>query len=330
MTYRAKEITQHDGSSLENANCRMAAGATGIDYHTGGRVTSTGAAMRSRQGDQSGGTDSGDLKQAWASYGESLSVRDGRTFDDAVADLRAGRLVHLDIWAASTGGPCLSDSGAYGHTVVVAPEKSGDKWLVGDPWCGPNTWTWWLELKLRAGAEEWGGRVYSATRGPHETIADVIRRLMTQWRPDQPATGRDAETGGNAGGPILYTATAERDTAMADIPILDPTPKLVDLAKGTAILNPDGSARSTLSSTRNGVLSPFASRTVGGTNSRCIIYTRADPDPDILLAVYTSAANNIRPVPADCPECPPADDGDRDAIRAERDAEWVDHLTPPA
>src|SRR5262245_4263269 len=114
--YRAKPVTQRDGSSLANSNCRMASIATGIDFQTKGATKSTGAEMRSRQSDQSGGTDSSDAREAWQSYNQSLTVRDGATFDNALADLKAGHFVHLDVWAASVRGVCLSGSGAYGHT----------------------------------------------------------------------------------------------------------------------------------------------------------------------------------------------------------------------
>jgi len=79
----------------------MASVATGIDFESGGATTSTGGAMRARCSDQSGGTDSGDAAEAWASYGQELRVRDGATFGDALADLGAGRLVHLDVWQAA-------------------------------------------------------------------------------------------------------------------------------------------------------------------------------------------------------------------------------------
>ena len=130
MTYRAAPITQRDGSPLANSNCRMAAVATGIDYHTAGAITSTGAEMRTRQSDQVGGTDSGDAAEAWATYGQDLAIRDGRTWADLVVDLDAGRAVQLDVWHATAGGPCLSGSGAYGHSMAVAPERSGSRLLV--------------------------------------------------------------------------------------------------------------------------------------------------------------------------------------------------------
>ena len=101
VTYRVAPVTQRDGSELASSNCRLASAACGIDYHSKGAILSNGAEMRARQSDQSGGTDSGDAAEAWASYGETLRIRDGATFADALYDLEAGRLVHLDVWAAS-------------------------------------------------------------------------------------------------------------------------------------------------------------------------------------------------------------------------------------
>ena len=75
MTYRADPISQRDGSSLANQNCRPASIATGIDYETRGGIRSSGATMRSRMSDQSGGTSSGDAAEAWRSYGESIVIR---------------------------------------------------------------------------------------------------------------------------------------------------------------------------------------------------------------------------------------------------------------
>src|SRR5262245_22800353 len=159
-TYRATPITQRDGSALANSNCRMASIATGIDYDTLGAKRSTGAKMRSYTDDQSGGTDANDAAQSWQrGYSESLRIRNGATWDDAEADLRAGRLVHLDVRHATVGGPCLSGSGAYGHTMAVAPEASGSRWLVADPWCSPPNWQWVEAAKLQAGAERWASEV---------------------------------------------------------------------------------------------------------------------------------------------------------------------------
>jgi hypothetical protein len=215
--YRAKAITQRDGSPLASSNCRMASIATGIDFDTVGAKTSTGAKMRAAQPDQSGGTDSGDAVIAWQKHGEVLAVRDGRTFDDALRDLKAGHLVHLDVWHATAGGPCLSGTGRYGHTIVVAPEKDGANWLVADPWCLPARWEWWPESKLRAGAEKWGGMVYNKVGTGGGSLRDAVLYLLSLGNPDRPATEDPDDTGG--AGRILYTRTAAHPDEDDDVGI---------------------------------------------------------------------------------------------------------------
>jgi hypothetical protein len=220
--YRPKAVTQRDGSRLENSNCRMASAATGLDYHTRGDQTSTGAKMRDAQGDQVGGTDANDAKQAWKDgYGQTLVIRNGNTFDTLLNDLKAGRLVHIDVWHAAAGGPCLSGSGGYGHTMVVLPDCKDGLWLVCDPWCRPAKWVRWSEAKLKAGAETLGREVYGqarkepdypATGGPKDPavlriVARVLKRLMTEAYPTH--EGELTETGGGTQ-PVLYTVTKAR------------------------------------------------------------------------------------------------------------------------
>jgi len=214
--YRAIPVSQRDGSALANSNCRMAAIATGIDYHTGGARTSTGSEMRARQSDQSGGTDSGDASEAWQSYGQDLRIRDGASFPDALSDLHAGRLVHLDVWAADCAGPCCDSE--CGHTIAVAPERSGTRWLTADPWCSPAKWTWWEEALLQRGAETWGGQVYGAATaglrwtGDERALKALMRlaakRLMGLYRPDFPAAIRPYADTEGSGGRIMFTTTA--------------------------------------------------------------------------------------------------------------------------
>jgi hypothetical protein len=215
--YRAIAVSQRDGSALANSNCRMASIACGLDYESAGIQTSSGADMRARQSDQSGGTDSGDAAEAWASYGQTLRIRDGETFADVIDDLEDGRMVHLDVWAQACAGPCLSGSGAYGHTIAVAPERSGTRWLTSDPWCSPPKWTWWEEALLEAGAETWGGMCYTgATAGQRWTGDEralralmrlAAKRLMSLYRPDAPAVVVPPDTGGSSGR-IMFTTTS--------------------------------------------------------------------------------------------------------------------------
>jgi hypothetical protein len=338
--YRPDPVTQRDGSSLANSNCRCASIATGIDYETRGASSSSGKAMRGYMDDQSGGTSSSDARQAWSrGYSRSLTVRDGSTFDQLLADLRAGRLVHIDVWHASVGsaaGICLSGSGAYGHTMAVLPDCLDGAWLVADPWCNPPKWGRVTEAALRRGAEEWGSQVYgtalmaadypSGGPGPRDPrvlaiVERVARRLMTEAYPGGPAGALDfvPETGG--GQPVLFTVTAAIDPEVdMDVPVENSSPMLVDVPAGADILDLDGSKRLENSGDRIGVYSPFASRTPGGTATRAIVWTRPNPDPDLLLAAYGNQLENVRPLETGA-------GGDVDAALADRDAQWIDSLT---
>jgi hypothetical protein len=71
---RVKFVSQFDGGPMQNANCTMAAGAMLADSAFG--VVTTGSILRSRQSDQRGGTDLGDLGRALRS-GYGLTVVSG-------------------------------------------------------------------------------------------------------------------------------------------------------------------------------------------------------------------------------------------------------------
>jgi hypothetical protein len=322
----------------------MASIATGLDYQTQGSQTSTGSAMRARQDDQSGGTDSGDADQAWRSYGQELRIRDGATWADALEDLEDGRLVHLDVYAADAGGPCLSGSGAYGHTIAVAPERSGARWLTADPWCSPARWIWWDEALLRSGAETWGGMTYSAaTSGPFpfprarsseiELVARMrlaARRLMTSYRPDRPALIRPRDTGGSEGR-ILFTTTSA------------PAPELEDLDM------PINAAAGLVSTIRARIYAgvdwyedPNLTRRGGSFSSNAdVVYVGAPVGETVAGGSYAVQVNTgaiysdhvVRPTvvyvavaDADTYSVPPPEPTDVAEIQAERDATWRDAL----
>jgi hypothetical protein len=231
--YRPAPVTQRDGSKLANSNCRMASIATGLDFDTLGKKKSTGAKMRTYTYDQSGGTDSSDAKQAWSrGYGEVLDVQDGGTWDQLLADLRAFRLVHIDVWHRTSGG-CVSGTGGYGHTMAVLPDCNNDAWLVSDPWCNPPKWQRISESKLRAGAEEWGRRVYgAATSGPSArdwkfdppTRAELRRAakaLMQRYHAGGPED-KSEDPGDTGGGQrVMYTATVARPPEGDDVALID-------------------------------------------------------------------------------------------------------------
>lgn len=334
MTYRAAPVSQRDGSPLANSNCRMASIATGIDYHSGGAIVSSGGDMRSRQSDQSGGTDSGDAAEAWASYGEQLAIGDGLTWDDAHDALEAGRCVQLDVWHADAGGPCLSGTGMYGHTMAVAPERSGTRWLTADPWCSPAKWVWWDEALLRAGAEAWGGMTYTdATAGAPEYPPDAViaalmrlaaRRLMSAHRPDAPAPRRPPDTGGS-GGRIMFTATrspAELEVR-TDMPINAARGLIselrAELAEGVEFFaDPDLTRRlGAMSGPANVAFigSPIGETIAGGSYAVQVNTGTAYSDGSVRPTIVYVAIGDVRTY-----SIPPP--GDTAAAVAARDAEW--------
>lgn len=180
MGYRPKPVTQRDGSPLASSNCLMAVAATGLDGHTTGTKTSTGAKMRALSGDQAGGTNSDEIARAWRKgYQEDAVIKDGRPWSEVIQTLEDGHGVMLQVWHATVGGPCLSGSGQYGHGLYVQPESrpspSGGprQWLVADPWCKPPKWVWVSEQLLRNGAHEWAERFASMTTGVLWAITDA-------------------------------------------------------------------------------------------------------------------------------------------------------------
>jgi hypothetical protein len=166
VTYRPKPVTQRDGSKLQNSNCLMATAATGLDYHTLGKKTSTGSKMRQLSGDTSGGTNSDEIARAWKrGYDETASIRDGQPWSAVRDALDNGRLVMLQVWASTVGSPLCCTTNV-GHGISVNPETrvtSGVRqWLVADPWCKPPKWVWVDEARLRKGAEVWADKMGAA------------------------------------------------------------------------------------------------------------------------------------------------------------------------
>jgi hypothetical protein len=327
--YRPAPVTQRDGSPLASSNCRMASIATGLDYETGGAKRSTGAAMRTHTADQSGGTDSGDAREAWADgYGESLTVRDGAGWPEALAALAAGHLVHLDVWHAAVGGPCLSGGGAYGHTIAVLPDCAGGSWLVADPWCSPAKWSRVTEAKLRAGAEAWGAEVYGRAReapeyatgsaGERAAIVErIVRELMTRYHAggEELVARFSPDTGGQS---ILFTQTQARE-GEAMFPI-----RIPGGARAGTVAIEGGRELFTL---ENGATNHAPGDGLEGLAATSAVHDVDEGSPGFLFTGSSGVTYWVRAT--DCTFTPTATGGggDVDAALADRDAEWVDALT---
>lgn len=137
--YRPKFRPQYPDptTTLDWSNCTMASGAMALDFHTQGKVQKWGGELRKLQGDQVGGTDIGDLKTAWSKLGYTLTDRRGKTWNDVLADLKAGRGVVLQgDYEVLTGGNSCQTSFDGDHAIYLNPETfTATGVVVGDPLC---------------------------------------------------------------------------------------------------------------------------------------------------------------------------------------------------
>jgi hypothetical protein len=108
----------------------MASAAMALDFDTLGGKQVWGGDMRHHQSDLSGGTDLYDAADAFAAYGQALTIRTGSGWDALKADRNAGRFLIVQ----GQGNVPGTESFDGGHACVVGPEtnNAGD-WLFGDP-----------------------------------------------------------------------------------------------------------------------------------------------------------------------------------------------------
>lgn len=146
------------------ANCTMSAGAMVLAFHTLGATDKWGGLLRHHQSDQSGGTDLYDLKEAWAAYGQELSIRSGAGWDDVEQDRRDGRAIVLQ----GEGGTPGAGTYTGGHAIAVLPETHSDgRWLIGNPECSGFEWV--SASALRDWAENWSTSIAWARSAPHKS-----------------------------------------------------------------------------------------------------------------------------------------------------------------
>jgi hypothetical protein len=149
------------GSDHGWSGCTMSAGADALALHTGGEIAPWGGDLRHRQGDLSGGTDLVDLRDAWRTYGEELTIRSGAGWTavvDAHDELRP-------IVIQGSGNVPGADSFAGGHACVISPEPKADgQWLFGDPLV--SGWQWIPPAEIRTWAQHWQSSIAFAVGAP--------------------------------------------------------------------------------------------------------------------------------------------------------------------
>ena len=234
------------------------------------------------------------------------------------------RLIHLDVWHATVGnapGSCISGGGGYGHTIAVLPDCHDNQWLVADPWCNPPKWGRVSESKLKAGAEEWGRRVYgAATSGPGrdwqrdpptiEELRAAAKDLMRRFH----AGGNEdySEDPGDTGGPqrVMYTATTSRPPKGDDVALIDFTLAANEVGGtikvkdgGASVVTIDGGDRPSLAA---GLVRPVlgtATLAIRGTKPHYLLFVGTKELGFVLAeqVVFTPASTPVPPPPVvDC------------------------------
>jgi len=170
-------------TTLDAFLCTMESGAMVLDWHTRGALQLWGGDLVQHCGRsissilESGGTNLGDLQQAWAYYGQYLSIRSGETWADLLDCLAEGRAVVLqgDYDQFTLNERCQT-SLVSNHAISVYPYQSDGRLLVGDPIC--HDFKGFKETSLIAYAEDLGVQVYGVT-SPQKILFAVSRR----WTP---------------------------------------------------------------------------------------------------------------------------------------------------
>jgi hypothetical protein len=132
------------------SGCTMSSGADVMALATGGEIAPWGGDLRHRQGDLSGGTDLGDLRDAFRAYGEELTIRSGGGWSAVVADHDAGYPIVMQ-GSGNVPGSATFDGG---HACAISPEPKGDgQWLFGDPLA--SGWQWVEPSAIKTWAQHW-------------------------------------------------------------------------------------------------------------------------------------------------------------------------------
>jgi hypothetical protein len=144
------------------ANCTMASGAMTLDFDTLGDRELWGGDLRHKQGDLEGGTDLNDLREAWAAYGRTLTIRSGAGWEALKDDRAAGRFLVVQ-GEGNVPGSATFDGG---HACCLGPETNADgNWLWGDPLAGG--WQWAKPGEIKAWMERWSSGLAWARSAAH-------------------------------------------------------------------------------------------------------------------------------------------------------------------
>jgi len=133
------------------SGCTCSSAAVAIQYQSPfGSKAPWGGDMRHRQSDLEGGTDLYDMRAAWSSYGETLTIRTGAGWEG----VKAAHAERRAIIAQGEGEVPGAQTFDGGHACVIGPETHADgRWLFSDPLA--DGWQWVEPSAIRSWMERW-------------------------------------------------------------------------------------------------------------------------------------------------------------------------------
>lgn len=165
-------------TGLDGFICTLESAAMVLEWHTRGAIAVWGGELIPYCGKTEAqiaatGSNLTNADEAWAHYGQDLSVRSGQTFDDFLACLAQGRAAILQgDYSVLTNAEKCQDSFDGFHAISAYPYMVSDRILVGDPLC--SNFTGLRVATLRAYAEALGVAEFGVT-SPQKILFAVSR-----------------------------------------------------------------------------------------------------------------------------------------------------------
>ena len=146
------------------SNCTMVSAALVYAYHVKDKTGPQGGDMRHNQGDQSGGTDLYDAKEAWDNYGnQTLSIKTGAGWSAVKTAHNEKRAIIIQ----GEGNVPGSESFDGSHACAIGIETNSEgEWLWGDPLA--SGWQWVAPSKIETWAKALSSSIYFAVSRPVE------------------------------------------------------------------------------------------------------------------------------------------------------------------
>lgn len=177
-------------TKLDSYICTMESAAMALDFHTLGKLKLWGGNLVAHCGRSAStiighGTSLNNAQTAWKYYGQTLTIKSGHTWNDLLADLKAGHGVVLqgDYDQFSLATRC-QDSFRGPHAIYLNPEfSSGTNILMQDPLCSGGKFVSAAELKNFA---EKLGRTFIGTTKPQKILYAITAAHASAPKPPTP------------------------------------------------------------------------------------------------------------------------------------------------